>query len=211
MKTIKNHLILIALIALISIQLSYEKKVHIKSRQNRKYGAGDTPKGLDLANHMGHRAMDSPFASQNQVAQHIESDVEQFLPQNNPPFNKALKELEFKPYPGYQAKMNPTNVKSGEFLNVAPNARGLVSPQLADPKLRVDATVNYSAVAEIPTYRGFINEYKDVNIYDRETGRIERDRLTVNHPWLVPEKAVYYIHLTIRLSQLKKHLVIISI
>jgi hypothetical protein len=190
MKTIKKQLMLIALIVLISIQSSSEKNHYKKLKQVRNIGAGDTPKAVDLANHFGTRSLQSPYANQNQNAEYIESHVEDFLPQNNPPFKKALKELEFKPYPGYQNKMNPAPVKSGEFSNVAAGATSLVSPQIAEPKLKVDASVTYPAVADVPTFRGFINEFKDIKIYDRETGKIENDRVSVNKPWLVNQKTV---------------------
>jgi len=199
MKTTKNILLLIVFIVLISVQLTFETKVMSRSRQVKKFGSGDTPKGIDLANHYGHRSLDSPFAPQNTNAENVQSNIENYLPQNNLPFAKALKELEYKPKQGDENKMNPTKVKSGEFLNLAPSARGLVTPLIAGPKLRVDATVNYPALAEMPAYKGFINEYKDVNIYDRETGQIYKDRLTVNHPWLVKEKTVFIlIHPSIR-------------
>jgi hypothetical protein len=193
MKTIIKHLILIALIAAISIQLTAEKKIRKKLRQVLKFGAGDTPKGIDLSNHYGTKSIGGPFANQNQNANYIESHVDDFLPQNNPPFKKALKDLEFKPFPGYQERLNPGPIKSGEFTNVAPTARNLVDPDIAPPKLRVDATVNYPALADVPTYRGFINKFEDIKIYDRETGRIEDDRVSVSRPWLVNEKKVYYI------------------
>lgn len=190
MKTIKKQLILIALIVLISIQLSFEKKLRKKSKQVRKIGADDTPKGLDLANQYGDRSIGSQYLYQNQDAEYIQSHLDQFLPENNPPFSKALEQLEFQPYPGYQNKMNPSAVKSGEFTNVAATAKNLITPTIADPKLRIDATVRYPSVAEVPTYRGFINEFKDVKIYDRETGKIEDDRVSVSRPWLVNQKTV---------------------
>jgi hypothetical protein len=190
MKTIINKLILLALIVLILIQSSSEKNANKKSKKQVRIGAGDTPKAVDLSNHYGTRPIGGIYANQNQNAEYIESHVEDFLPQNNPPFKKAVKQLEFKPYPGYENKMNPSSVKSGEFTNVAAGANELVSPAIAEPKLRVDASVTYSAAAEVPTYRGMINEFKDVKIYDRETGKIENDRVSVSRPWLVNQKTV---------------------
>jgi len=116
-----------------------------------------------------------------------------FLPFKTGGRNKIREQLKFRPYPGYQNKLVPTQIKSGDMTNIAPSASKIITAEIAGPKLDVKAEVRYPATVRIPTFKGMKKEFLNVSAYDKETGRIVHDKVLVNRPNYVMETSVMEI------------------
>lgn len=170
MKTIIRQLILILVISLVLGKVK-------KGKKNRY-----TPKAVDLANHYGGPQIDSRYGPSTSAEEHVENNLEVFAPQRFNKWQNVQKELEFKPYPGWENKLNPHQIKSGDLTNVAPSSSKLVTPQITGPKLHVQTEVNYPSQVKLPTFYGFKKEYQPVTAYDREEGKIVHDNIILNKP-----------------------------
>jgi hypothetical protein len=105
--------------------------------------------------------------------------------------NAAIKKsLEFKPYPGYENKLNPHFIKSGDMTNLAPSASKIITPQIAGPKLEVRSELHYPAIVGYPTFTGMKKEWHNVTAYNKETGQIVHDKVLVSYPKIVREDHV---------------------
>jgi hypothetical protein len=182
MKTLPRMIILFITISLIShLVITKVNKSHkkIKSHNKNKH----TPQSLDLDNHYGENRVGSHYGPPTQYSEYVEKNPEVFTPQRFNGWKNVDKALEFKPYPGWENKLNPHQVKSGDFTNVAPSANGIITPEITGPKLHVQSELNYPAHVKIPTFYGFRKEYHPVTVYDKAEGKIEHDNVLLSKPW----------------------------
>lgn len=184
MKT-KTMYKLILIIAVIGEALASKKsrkhKKHMsthKASHKSKY----TPKALDLNNHYGGSNVDSQYGPVTTYEEHVEKNPEVYAPHKYTAWKDVKKELEFKPYPGWENKFNPHQVKSGDFTNIAPSASKVIKPEITPPKMRIQAEVNYPSHVKVPTFYGFKKEYHPVSAYDKEEGKIIHDNVLLNVP-----------------------------
>ncbi len=184
MKTLKNLIISIAVVSLLFslvISKTHKNKNHKGHKSHHKLHK-HTPKAIDLSNHFGAPEIGSPYGPTTSYEDFVERNPEVFTPQRFTGWKAVQKEMQFKPYPGWEDKLNPHFIKSGEFTNVAPAASKVIQPEITGPKLHVQAEVNYNAQVKMPTFYGFKKEYMPVTAYDKEDGRIVHDKVLVNKP-----------------------------
>jgi hypothetical protein len=178
---------LIVTICLTEISLANSKK-----SKSKKYK--HTPQGTDLKNHFGAPSIASPFGPKHDpYAQYVEANPDTFLPFKTDGKKLIEKKLEFKPYPGYENKLNPHIIKSGDMTNIAPSASKIIKPEIAVPKLNIRAEVEYPAVVAMPTFKGMKKEYHDFTAYNKETGAIEHGKALIERPNYVMENQVMNI------------------
>merc|ERR1711976_341099 len=159
------------------LNLSFAKKNGL--RKHKKH----TPHGVDLKNHYGASSVGSPYGPKgDQYAQIIEANPESFTPMKYDGKIKIQKALKFKPYAGYENKLNPHQIKSGDMTNIAPSAKKVITPEIAAPKLQIQAEVQYPGVVSIPTFKGMKKKMHTVTAYDKELGAIVHDNVIVNVP-----------------------------
>jgi hypothetical protein len=192
MKTIQSILILAIFAALalsITSKTNKNKKINksrkSKSRKSNKAKSKskqDSPKAYDLKNHFGTSPIDSKYGPENNYVNHVESNLDTYLPQKFAKDNNVDKYLEFKPYPGFENKFNPHHIKSGDFTNVAPSARDVISPEITGPKIHVQAEMEYPSHVRVPTFFGFKKDLKQIHAYDKLEGRIISDNVVMEHP-----------------------------
>lgn len=190
MKTLKNLIIIfIVLKILVSLVVSKSKKSHKSHKSHKSYKSHHTnknfptPKALDLQNHFGLPEVGSPYGVETSMAENVERNPEVYTPQR---FNK-WKDVEreftkFHPFAGWEDKLNPHHIKSGEFKNVAPAASKLVNPEITGPKLHVQAEVIYPAHTKLPTFYGYRKTLQPVTAYDKLERKIINDHVVINKP-----------------------------
>ena len=177
MKTIKRVIISLVVVCLIASTLSKthkNKKTQAKSRY--------TPKATDLKNHFGGSFVGSPYGPETSYESHVENNPEIYTPMRYQKWKNIEKTLEFKSFPGYENKLSPHHVKSGDFTNIAPSAEGIISPQITGPKLHVQSEITYPSHVKKPTFYGYKKEFQPVTAYDRQDGRIIHDNVIVIKP-----------------------------
>jgi hypothetical protein len=175
MKTIKTIFSIVLGVVLCSSAHSKKSRKHKKN----KY----TPKAYELRNHFGAPTVGSPYGPNTSYEEYVEANPEVFTPQIYGDRNKAIhKALEFHPYPGHEKKINPHFVKAGEMTNIAPSASTIISPEIANPKLHVQAQVNYPAHVKIPNFYGYKKELHPVTAYDTQDGRIIHEKVVLTKP-----------------------------
>jgi hypothetical protein len=190
MKIIKTSFLLTILVILVACDTlltkkakkNFKSKSHSKSKNTIK--AKDTPKGADIRNHYGTPNIANQYGPQDDaIAQYVQANPDTFAPmlgsQNR---NRLLHANDFKPYPGYEQKMNPSPVKSGEYTNIAPSAKNEVNPEITGPKLEVNAQIEYPTAVKVPTFYGFTKEIHPVIAYDKLTGEIIEDNVVIQRP-----------------------------
>lgn len=176
MKTINKLIICLVIVCLVADVLT-------KTHKNKKtHKSHFTPKGTDLRNHFGGSFVGSPYGPETSYESHVENNPEIYTPMRYQKWKNIEKTLEFTPFPGYENKLNPHQVKSGDFTNIAPSAQGLINPQITGPKMHVQTEMNYPSHVKKPTFYGFRKEFHPVTAYDREEGRIIHDNVIVNKP-----------------------------
>ncbi len=194
MKTIYLFLIL-AIIALLNNSINAKAKSKNSNKKSRKSKVKkQTPKGLDLRNHYGTPNVGSQYGPAIDYSNHVESNPDVYTPQRFAKTNNVADELKFKPYPGYQLKLNPHKIKSGDFTNIAPSASSVINPEITGPKVHLQAEIEYPSNVKVPNFYGFKNEFKDVSAYDRLDNQIVEDRVLVNHPiYGYGDKVIFYV------------------
>lgn len=169
----------------IAIILAIIMGIISKTKKSKSKKSRDTPKGHDLRNHYGTPNIQNQYGPQDDaLAKHVLANPDVF----SNPFMKqhAVERLmhknDFKPYPGYEVKMNPHYVKAGEYLNVAPSATHEVNPEITGPKLHIDGEMEYPMAVKLPTFQGFAREYHPITAYDTHTGEIVDSTALINRP-----------------------------
>lgn len=152
------------------------------------------PNAMDLKNHFGETTGTNLYGTPHSYADYVENNKEVFVPQFFTKAKDVVNSLEFKPYPGYQNKLNPHHVKSGDFTNVAPNAEKVIDPEITGPKIHLQTEVNYPAHVKVPTFYGFKKELQPVVAYDKVEGRIVEDKVLINKPVYGYEDKVDWIY-----------------
>jgi hypothetical protein len=142
-----------------------------------------TPRGVDLKNHYGAPGIGSPYGPQTDpYANIVEKNPESFTPMRFDGKKKIEEATQFRPYPGYENLLNPHQLKSGDMTNIAPSATKIIKPEIAGPKLQVEAEVQYPGVVSVPTFLGMRKQMHPVTVYDKETGEISNDTVIINAP-----------------------------
>jgi len=216
MKTLSIFITIVLLLAVISNSFSKKSKIQnsekkIKSKNlsktsstnvdlttplhypnlNRPSNRTHIPQGSDLKNHFGAPSFGSPYGSKTHpYTQYVEANPETFMPFKFEGRKNIEKQLKYVPYEGAQNKMNPHVIKSGDMTNIAPNAQKIVTPQIATPKLNIKTEIEYPAEVHLPTFKGMKKEFMNVTAYDKQTGRIIKDKVVVNRPVYTLEKTV---------------------
>jgi len=179
MKTIIKKTILLLTLALLAENFLCKSTNSHKTHKKTKY----TPKAVDLDNHFGSPQIGSNYGPVNKdYENYVTRNPEVFTPQRFNGWKNVEKNLEFKPYPGYENKLNPHHIKSGDLTNVAPSASSLVNPQIAGPKLNIQAEINYPAHVKTPTFYGFRKELHPITAYDKVEGKIVHDNVLLSKP-----------------------------
>jgi hypothetical protein len=173
MKTHNKLILLIIILCLININTKTHKS-HSKIRH--------TPKAIDLSNHFGAPQIGSPYGPSTSYDDYVERNPDVFTPQRFTGNKNIEKALEFKPYPGWENKLNPHQVKSGDFTNVAPSASRVINPEITGPKLHLQAEISYPSHVKTPTFYGFKKEMVPVAAYDKVERRIIHDKVVINKP-----------------------------
>lgn len=188
MKSSLTLFLIITILTIVNVTLKKKGK-HLKKNKNT-----DTPKGFQLKNHFGAANVGSPYGpTTDPYAQYVEANPETFMPFKTDGKKKILQQLEFKPYPGHETKLNPNVIKSGDMTNIAPNASKIISAPITGPKLKIEAEVIHAAEVSVPTFVGMKKESKKVVAYDTVTGQIVNDVALVNYPEMKMEKQVMNI------------------
>lgn len=174
MKNVKN--ISILLLIILSVVVS-------KTHKNRKNHNKAIPMGFDLKNHFGSYTVgDSPYGPKTSYEGYVETNPEVFTPQRYSKYKELKNYYKFQPYPGYEKRLNPFDVKSGEFTNIAPSAENIINPEYATPKMHIQSQLSYPAHVKVPTFYGFRKEMYPVSAYDKLEGRIIEDKIVLNKP-----------------------------
>ena len=149
------------------------------------------PQALKLKNHFGLSPVEHVYGPKtDNIAQYVEANPETFVPMMYNGNAGIKKALEFKPYPGYENKLNPHFIKSGDMTNLAPSASKIITPEIAGPKLEVKAEVTYPAIVSYPTFTGMKKEWHNVSAYNKQTGEIVHDKVLITKPNIVQEAHV---------------------
>jgi hypothetical protein len=149
------------------------------------------PQALKLKNHFGLPTVENHYGPKtDNIAQYVEANPETFVPMMYNGTQAIKKSLEFQPYPGYENKLNPHFIKSGDMTNLAPSASQIISPQIAGPKLEVRSELHYPAIVGYPTFTGNKKQWHDVTAYNKQTGQIVHDKALVSTPNIVREDHV---------------------
>lgn len=177
MKIFKNSILLGIIIVFIVLNTLIFKK--LKNSLKSK----NTPKGT-IKNHYGTPNIANVYGPQSDaIAQYIEANPDTFAPMlgaHNR--SKLIHSNDFKPYPGYENKMNPSPVKAGEYTNIAPSATHEVNPEITGPKLHVEGEIEYPSAVKVPTFYGFQKEFHPIVAYDKLTGEIFEDQVLLKRP-----------------------------
>jgi hypothetical protein len=194
MKTIKKLILLTIAICLLTYGYTKSHKSHNsnKSKSHHKHKKY-TPKAIDLNNHFGGPQIGSPYGPSASYDDYVERNPEIFTPQRYSAYKDIQNSLEFKPYPGWENKLNPHPIKSGDFTNVAPSATRIISPDIAKPKLHIQTELEYPSHVKIPTFYGFRKQMVPVHAYDKLEGKIIQDNVIINAPQYGYEDRVLYI------------------
>jgi hypothetical protein len=159
-----------------------------------KNQTSSTPQALALKNHFGGPVVGSQYGCQNdKFAQYIEANPESFIPFKYNGKKKILNAIKFKHYPGYENKLNPDQLKSGDLTNIAPSASKIIIPEYAVSKVNVEAEVNYPAVVALPNFKGIKKRFHPVTVYDKELGAVGHGSVLINTPEMKYEKVVINI------------------
>lgn len=177
-------------ITLSLLNISIAMRTRLRSEEN----SNSTPQAIDLKNHYGGPNFGSQYGPQNdQFAQFVEANPDTFIPFKTDGKKKIEEKMQFKPYPGYENKLVPTVNKSGEMTNIAPSASKIITPEIAVPKLNIQAEVIHPAEVALPTFKGMKKQFHPVSAYDKETGEIIHDKVLINAPEYTMEKQVMNI------------------
>jgi len=166
MKSIKSHTLFLAL-SLFLCCLSSNSSYYAKNLA--------TPKASGLKNAYGAPINNNPYGPQgNPYAQYIEANPDTFTPFK---FDgkKKIQHTLTKPY-------NSKLIKAGDMTNIAPSAQKIINPQIAVPKLNVNAEVIHPAEVKVPTFKGMKKEFHPITAYDKATGQIVHDTVFINRP-----------------------------
>lgn len=121
----------------------------------------DPPRANDLANHYGTNPSANvygPVPPTLQPGQLMRRGVTSGIP--------------ITPINNFNQEIDPKAVVSGDLLNTAPDASKIITPPLAEPKLKIDTVYRHEAVIKTPVHLGDNIEEKSVQHMDRLTGKI---------------------------------------
>lgn len=142
-----------------------------------------SPQALNLKNHFGLPTVEHKYGPKtDNIAQYVEANPETFVPMMYSGNAAIKKSLEFKPYPGYETKLSPHQIKSGDMTNLAPSASRIISPEIAGPKLEVKSELHYPAVVGFPTFTGMKKEWHPVTAFNKATGQLVHDKVLISYP-----------------------------
>lgn len=144
----------------------------------------DTPKAKDLNNHYGISIKNSPYNNSkrdlNIYAQKNFSEVN---------LNHDPSKLKESLIENLKAEKNPENspekdvvVASGTLSNLGGNSSKLVNPEIASPKLKVEATLNHPKIIEYADFVGYKNKTKEVDVLDKKRNLIFKNKVSVSEP-----------------------------
>ena len=151
----------------------------------------NAPQGLKLKNHFGLPSVENKYGPKtDNIAQYVEANPETFVPMMYSGNAAIKKSLEFKPYPGYETKLSPHQIKSGDMTNLAPSASRIISPKIAPPILEIKSQLHYPAAVAYPTFTGMKKEWHPVTAFNKETGEIVHDKVLVSYPNIQKETHV---------------------
>ena len=149
------------------------------------------PQAQKLKNHFGLPSVENTYGPKtDNIAQYVEANPETFVPMMYNGNAGIKKSLEFVPYPGYENKLNPHFIKSGDMTNLAPSASKIITPQIAGPKLEVKSELHYPAIVGYPTFTGLKKEWHPVTAYNKQTGEVVHDKVLIQSPNIVREDHV---------------------
>jgi hypothetical protein len=149
------------------------------------------PQGLKLRDHFGLPSVENVYGPKtDNIAQYVEANPETFTPMRYTGNAGIKKSLEFKHYDGYEQKLTPHSIKSGDMTNLAPSASKIITPEIAGPKLQVNAKINYPAIVGVPTFKGMKKEWHNVTAYNKATGQIVHDKVLITKPSIVRQDVV---------------------
>jgi hypothetical protein len=149
------------------------------------------PQGLKLKDHFGLPTVENVYGPKtDNIAQYVEANPETFTPMRYTGNAGIKKSLQFKHYDGYEQKLTPHTIKSGDMTNLAPSASKIISPQIAGPKLQVNTKIQYPAIVGVPTFKGMKKEWHNVTAYNKVTGEIVHDKVLISKPLIVRQDGV---------------------
>lgn len=149
------------------------------------------PQGLKLRDHFGLPTVENVYGPKtDNIAQYVEANPETFTPMRYTGNAGIKKSLEFQHYDGYEQKLTPHTIKSGDMTNLAPSASKIISPEIATPKVQVNTKIEYPAVVGLPTFKGMKKEWHDVTAYNKVTGEIVHDKVLIAKPSIVRQDVV---------------------
>jgi hypothetical protein len=143
------------------------------------------PTGGDLKNHYGASVTAVPLDTQAIYHNHVESQLNRI----SEGAQNIKNSIKFENYPGMENKLNPFPV-FGEFKNIAHEAKGLVTPAIAGPKLRVSGTLTAPAEVQYTTVKGIGERMDHVSALDKENNQIVDGYVPIKEVILEKEKGV---------------------
>jgi hypothetical protein len=170
--------LLILLFSMLAIHICSTK--FKKSRNKKK--VRQTPKAIDLHDHYGAPNVGSPYGKSTTYEDYVEKNPEVFTPHKFHSWKNIENLRKFKPYPGWEEKMNPHIIKSGDFSNIAPAAEKIINPEITAPKVSFQGEINYPSHVKVPTFYGYRRDFQNVAAYDRVDGKIIEDNVVVTKP-----------------------------
>lgn len=158
------------LFSAIFLQISTKKHHHV-------------PQGVNLKNHYGLPSVEHLYGPKtDNYNNYVEANPDSFTPFSTSGRRAVEMANEFDPYPGYEKKLVPPVIKAGKMTNIAPTATGILTPEIAAPKVHVRSKVEYPAVVRLPTFYGMKKDWRDVKAYNKETGQLVNDKVLVEAP-----------------------------
>jgi hypothetical protein len=159
-------------IASLLLQISCKKAHH-----------SHVPQGVNLKNHFGLPSVEYHYGPKSDnYDNYVQANSDTFTPFSTIGRRAIEKAVEFEPYPGYEKKLVPHYIKSGEMSNIAPSAKTIVTPEITAPKAHIQTNIEYPAVVRLPTFYGMKKDWKDVAAYNKQTGQLVRDKVLVESP-----------------------------
>lgn len=142
-----------------------------------------TPQGINLKNHFGLPTLESVYGPKgDNYAEYVKRNNDTFAAVNSTAKLAIERAIQFVPYKGQEKKLNPHYIKAGDFTNIAPSATTIITPQTADPKLEVRASIKSPVLLKLPTFYGLEKDWRDVKAYNKETGQIVNEKVLFEAP-----------------------------
>jgi hypothetical protein len=166
---------LITYIAIVNFLLAVTVSSFLKNNE--------TPQGINLKNHFGLPSIESVYGPKvDNYANYVKNNNDTFAAFNTTGKLAIERATQYVPYKGQEKHLNPHYIKAGELSNIAPSATTLITPQTADPKLEVKATIKTPVLLKVPTFYKLEKDWRDVKAYNKETGQIEDQKVLFTAP-----------------------------